>query len=137
MGAMRRACYDYVDNHFYVDHPQFLARSWSLPSRCDNGNPVLTPKLAPLAVEETRQKGQPFTVTEWNFSGPGMFRGVGGIMTGAIAALQDWDGLWRFAYSHNLDGMRDRAGMCGYFDVASDPLGQAGDRASEIGRAHV
>ena len=130
MAAMRRATYDYVDNHFYVDHPQFLARSWSLPSRCDNGNPVLSSTLAPVTVAATRQKGLPFTVTEWNFSGPGMYRGVGGIMTGAVAALQDWDGLWRFAYAHGLDAMRDRAGLCGYFDVASDPLGQAGDRAS-------
>ena len=59
-----------------------------------------------------------------------MFRGVGGIMTGAMGALQDWDGLWRFAYSHNEEGLRDRKGFPGYFDVAGDPLGQASDRAS-------
>jgi hypothetical protein len=51
-------------------------------------------------------------------------------MTGAMGALQDWDGLWRFAYSHGEDGLRDRKGFPGYFDVASDPLGQASDRAS-------
>ncbi len=130
MCAVRRACYDYVDNHFYVDHPQFLVKSWSLPSRCGNGNPVFSKTLAPVAVAATRQSGLPFTVTEWNFSGPGMFRGVGGIMTGAVAALQDWDGLWRFAYSHNAESLYDLKGTPGYFDVASDPLGQAGDRAS-------
>ena len=130
MAATRRNCYDYVDNHFYVDHPQFLVRSWSLPSKCNNGNPVLSKRLAPVSVAQTRQKGMPFTVTEWNFSGPGMFRGVGGIMTGAVAALQDWDGLWRFAYSHSDSGLKDRTGSPGYFDVATDPLGQAGDRAS-------
>ena len=122
--------YDYVDDHFYVDHPQFLGKSWSLPSRCGNANPVLGGKLPALSCAFTRMPTKPFTITEWNFSGPGMFRGVGGIMTGAVAALQDWDGLWRFAYSHGLSGMLDRKGTPGYFDVATDPLGQAGDRAS-------
>ena len=128
--AMREKCYDYVDDHFYVDHPQFLDRPWSLPSKCDNRNPVLSGWLPPEVIAFTRLADKPFTVTEWNFSGPGMFRGVGGIMTGAMSALQDWDGLWRFAYSHGLEGMRSRQGFPGYFDVASDPLGQASDRAS-------
>ena len=127
---VREELYDYVDDHFYVDHPQFLARSWSLPSKCGNGNPVLAGTLPPVACAYTRMPTKPFCITEWNFSGPGMFRGVGGIMTGALSALQDWDGLWRFAYTHSLDGMRDRSGFPGYFDVATDPLGQAGDRAS-------
>ena len=128
--AMREARYDYVDDHFYVDHPQFLARSWSLPSKCPNTNPVLSKRLPPVACAYTRMPSKPFCITEWNFSGPGMFRGVGGIMTGAMGALQDWDGLWRFAYSHSDEGLRDRRGFPGYFDVGSDPLGQASDRAS-------
>ncbi|MBR0506887.1 MAG: hypothetical protein IJJ84_15915 [Kiritimatiellae bacterium] len=128
--AMREARYDYVDDHFYVDHPQFIARSWSLPSRCPNTNPVFSKLLPPVACAYTRMPSKPFCITEWNFSGPGMFRGVGGIMTGAMGALQDWDGLWRFAYSHSDDNLRDRRGVPGYFDVGSDPLGQASDRAS-------
>ena len=127
---MREKCYDYVDDHFYVDHPEFLRNPWSLPSKCGNKNPVLSGWLPPVHCAYTRLADKPFTITEWNFSGPGMFRGVGGIITGAMSALQDWDGLWRFAYSHGLDGMRDRTGFPGYFDVASDPLGQASDRAS-------
>lgn len=128
--AMRETCYDYVDDHFYVDHPSFLVRPWSLPSKCGNRNPALPGWLPPEHIAFTRLADKPFTVTEWNFSGPGMFRGVGGIMTGAMSALQDWDGLWRFAYSHALDGLRSRQGFPGYFDIASDPLGQASDRAS-------
>ncbi len=128
--AVREELYDYVDDHFYVDHPQFLAKPWSLPSRCGNANPVFAGTLPPVACAYTRMPTKPFCITEWNFSGPGMYRGVGGIMTGAMSALQDWDGLWRFAYSHGLHNMKDRSGFPGYFDVASDPLGQAGDRAS-------
>ena len=35
-----RAEYDYVDDHFYVDHPHFLEQDWRLPSRCPTVNGV-------------------------------------------------------------------------------------------------
>jgi len=48
-------------------------------------------------------------------------------LTGAMAALQDWDALWHFDYgadSHFLF----TPGKLGYFDLVSDPLMQAADR---------
>ena len=52
------------------------------------------------------------------------------MLTGVMAAMQDWDGLWRFAYSHSRDRLGDADIRCpGYFDLASDPLAQAGERA--------
>ena len=123
--------YDYIDDHFYVDHPQFLEQRWRLPSRCGNRNPILTPVLPPCRLGFTRMVDKPFTVTEWNFSGPGMFRGVGGILTGAMAALQDWDGMWRFAYGHSYNDVLENPNHApGYFNLGTDPLGQASDRAS-------
>ena len=130
MMAVRERCYDYVDDHFYVDHPHFIVSPWMLPSKCPNKNPVFSNHLAPVACAYTRMPSKPFCVTEWNFSGPGMFRGVGGIMTGAMGALQNWDGLWRFAYAHQDVKLRDRSGYPEYFDMGADPLGQASDRAS-------
>ncbi|MGN0234460.1 MAG: hypothetical protein ACI4B5_08575 [Bacteroidaceae bacterium] len=123
--------YDYVDNHFYIDHPVFLDKSWQLPSRCNNDNPVTYG--GPGIFKKNYAKGfsKPYTITEWNFSGPGRYRGLGGILTGARAAIQEWDGLWRFAYSHSNDDLLDNPeSHPGYFDVASDPLLQASDRAS-------
>ncbi|MBP5319723.1 MAG: hypothetical protein J6334_01960 [Kiritimatiellae bacterium] len=131
MQITRDAVYDYVDDHFYVDHPSFLQRSWSLPSRCDNSNRIRSKMPPPAGSAYTRLVDKPFTLTEYNFSGPGRYRGVGGIMTGAMAALQDWDGMWRFAYSHNLSAMMtDGVGLAGYFDISTDPLSQASDRAT-------
>ncbi|MCH5374116.1 MAG: hypothetical protein JJ992_09075, partial [Planctomycetes bacterium] len=43
--------------------------------------------------------------------------------------LQDWDGVWRFAYSHTRDSIPAPRPL-NYFDVASDPLNQAAERAS-------
>ena len=124
--------YDYVDDHFYVDHPRFLKRSWRLPSFCPNRNPLVGDKpIVPIDRGVPIIKGKPFVVTEWNFSGPGRYRGMGGILTGATAAIQDWDGLWRFAYAHSCEGLGNKDDRRpGYFDLASDPLAQAAERAS-------
>lgn len=123
--------YDYVDNHFYIDHPVFLERNWQLPSRCNNDNPVSYGGPDLLRKNYAKGFSKPYTITEWNFSGPGRYRGLGGILTGAKAAIQEWDGLWRFAYSHSSEDLVDNPeSYPSYFDVASDPLSQASDRAS-------
>ncbi len=123
-----RTVYDYVDDHFYVDHPQFLEQPWHLPSRCPNTSPIKEGAPGGRGITFTRLFDKPFTVTEYNYSGPGRFRGVGGILTGAMGALQGWGGIWRFAYSHSRQSLN--GSQMGYFDVASDPLSQAADRAS-------
>lgn len=131
MAAVRRDVYDYTDDHFYVDHPHFLEKSWRLPSRCPNVNPVVSGVSELVNCAYTRYAGQPMCITEWNFSGPGRYRGVGGILTGAFAALQDWSGVWRFAYAHSEELLSsENSGRPGYFDVASDVLSLMSDKAS-------
>lgn len=121
--------FDYVDDHFYVDHPEFLERPWQLPSRCPNTSPVAQGAPGGRGGAFVRLLDKPFTITEFNYSGPGRFRGVGGILTGALGAVQDWSGIWRFAYSHNRENLFAPSGA-GYFDMATDPLSQAAERAS-------
>ena len=125
----RSELFDYVDDHFYVDHPHFLEQPWRLPSRCDNKNPLKNEAMGAQNVVFTRLLDKPFTITEYNYSGPGRFRGMGGIVTGTLGALQDWAGIWRFAYSHQRDNVLN-GGMMGYFDMAGDPLSLAAERAS-------
>ena len=120
--------YDYVDDHFYIDHPSFLDQKWRLPSRCPNVNPFTGENKGAMAPLARRIFGRPFTVTEFNYSSPGRYRGVGGIATGTMAALQDWDGIWRFAWSHGEKGMEEPAHLS-YFNVSSDPLALAAERA--------
>lgn len=129
--GVRDAAYEYVDDHFYIDHPRFLGRPWSLPSESPNVNPVMNPQLGALGSALKRAFDKPFAVSEYNFCGPGRFRGVGGIITAAEGALQDWSALWRFAWTHSdtMMGNMTRGGV-GYFDAAGDPLAHASDRAS-------
>ena len=124
-----RRAYDYVDDHFYVDHPHFLESSWRLPSQCPNTNPARGESAGFQGVVNHRLLDRPFTITEFNFSGPGRWRGVGGIMLGAQAALQDYDGIWRFAWSHDSHGLLEPRPLA-YFDTARDPLTRATERAA-------
>ena len=78
-----RRKFDYVDMHFYVDHPRFLETPWRLPSSCANVNPLRGGE--PHGVSGAGRcglAGKPFTVTEWNFAAPGKFRCAGGVVTG-------------------------------------------------------
>ena len=125
-----RTHFDFVDDHFYVDHPKFLEKQWSLPSSCPNKNPIVGYSAGGRDVEWRRLMDKPFCLTEWNFSGPGRFRGCGGIVTGALGALQGWDGMWRFAWSHDRKGVENPGGRMDYFNLNADPLGLASERAA-------
>ena len=128
--ALPRSGFDYIDTHFYVDHPQFIDKPWRLPSRCPNKNPMSGANRGAQDCVWIRQFGKPFTVSEFNFSGPGRYRGVGGIATGALAALQDWDGVWRFQWAYEHAGIVNPRGPMGFFDIACDPLSLAAERAA-------
>ena len=131
MTPVRGEVFDYLDTHFYVDHPGFFERPWALPSYCPNTNPLKGEALGAAKVTTLRVLDRPFTVSEYNFSGPGRYRGVGGILTGVEAALQDWSGLWRFQWAHHAStALRPGTEGLGYFDIASDPLQLASERAS-------
>ena len=72
----------------------------------------------------------PYTITEWNFSGPGAFRYQGGLYTAALAVQGRWDGLWRFTYAHGIQNLFDTSkAASASFDVMLDPIQQASERA--------
>ena len=119
--APQRAMYDYVDNHLYWDHPQFIAKAWSLPSQLRNESVLLFWLRSPKELAPTRVFGKPFTVTEFDFCFPNEFRGEGAPIFGAYAALQDWDGVYRFAYSHSDVNMFTATSL-ETFDVVNDPV---------------
>ncbi|MGQ9662501.1 MAG: PA14 domain-containing protein [Kiritimatiellia bacterium] len=121
--------YDYVDDHFYVDHPHFLQQPWRLPSWCLSDDPVALGAPGGSSSAFVRVLHKPFTLTEFNYSAPGKFRAAGGLLTGSLAAMQDWAGVWRFAYAHNRDNLFRRSAI-NYFDTVSDPINQLSERAA-------
>lgn len=94
--ALVREPYDFVDNHFYYDHPTFRKGQFSWPQLYHNRS-IIKDAFIPLLEEQaaTRQFGKPFVITEFNFCHPNQYMAEGGAVTGAIAAIQDWDEIVR------------------------------------------
>ena len=136
--AVPRNEFDYVDNHFYFDHPKFVGKMFSMPyyNKNTNGIKELFPNM--MKVAGSRILGKPFMVTEFNFCVPNIFRGEGGPAIGSIAALQGWNGIFRFSagYSHKyrkygvlplMDG-----GHIGSFSVINDPIQGLSERITAM-----
>ena len=124
----RHEVYDYVDDHYYFDHPEYLDGNWSVPSRCSNVLPFADSRLSLVGC---RLFGKPYTISEFNYAYPSMMRGCGGLVLGAMAALQDWGALWRFAWSHSAERIRSYDEQWSkFFDVNGDPIGLASERAA-------
>jgi hypothetical protein len=118
-----RSHYDYVDNHIYWDHPEFPGESWKLPYRYHQLSAIESNAHVPRTLFPSRIKGRPFTVTEWNYCNPNRYRAEGAALMTAYAGLQDWDGLYRFAHSHNIENLRRETAGTG-FDLSTDPINQ-------------
>lgn len=126
--------YDYADYHRYIDHPSFVETSWALPARTGNTNPLTDARAGMPSLLDLRIPGKPFTLTEWNYSGPSVHRSMGGLFYGAIHALQDHDGIFRFAWSQGKGGVENPEGKSagGFFDIVGDPLGRASERIAAL-----
>ncbi len=121
--CLMREKLEYVDNHFYWDHPSFIGADLKLPAKFGNASAIADYASAPGIVLPTRIFGKPMTITEFNYSSPNQHNAEGGAIAGAYAALQGWDGLYRFAYAHSSDAVMDaKYGGSAYFDAALDPV---------------
>lgn len=123
--------YDYVDNHFYIDYPSALEGSYAVPATCTNVNLVYEGGPEMLRRDYVRTAQKPYTITEWNWCGPNRYRGMSGLMIGAMAAAGGWDGIWRFAYSHiAADVGTNPDSYPSAVNLATDPLNLASERAT-------
>ena len=119
-----RAAYDYVDIHKYWDHPVYVGvNRWNPPSLLRNQSVIFSEAESPARLMLSRLLDRPMMVTEFDFPAPNRFRAEGAVLTGAYAALQDWDGLFQFVYTHHpwqLEG--ETTGKGDFFASAQDPV---------------
>lgn len=118
---------DVIDGHAYWQHPQFPGTPWdpinwfqpnvSMVNTVGDDN-----TLAGLARQ--RIQGKPFTVTEYEHPAPNYYGGESPLLLAAYAGLQDWDGLWLFAYGPG-NPMLATGYVRGYFEVAQHPTKMA------------
>ncbi|MBS1372323.1 MAG: hypothetical protein HPZ91_20460 [Lentisphaeria bacterium] len=100
LGILRGEQLDLVDNHQYTAHPTFLGERWRLPMKFSQASSISRYADNPRAMMPSRIFGKPFICTEYQFCSPNTSRTEGGALMGAYPALQDWDGLYRFAWAH-------------------------------------
>ncbi|MBN2643436.1 MAG: hypothetical protein JXR78_17425 [Victivallales bacterium] len=125
--TLLRNKFDVVDNHEYFDHPGFPERGWTLPFSYRQNCAISRQGSVPRKMMASRIFGKPFMVTEFNYCKPNIYRAEGGPLIGAYAALQNWDGLYRFAWSHNSSSIIKPQPAVG-FDAVNEPLAQLTDR---------
>ncbi len=94
------AALDYIDNHFYIDHPTF-ARGSGQPRDWRIWNESLTGKRMDVLLSESflKEASKPFVISEFNQPYPSRFGAEILPLTAAVANLQDWDALFFYEYS--------------------------------------
>lgn len=122
-----RQAMDFVDSHSYWDHPQFPSGKWGLPEKYRNLSGFSETFSVPRTIMGARQFGKPYMVTEFNFTFPNRYRAEAGPVMGAYAALQDWDGMFRFAFAHKDYQVHGGQPMH-RFNLANDPIMWLSDR---------
>jgi hypothetical protein len=122
LGTLGQSKMDFVDAHAYWDHPTFPRRQWDMRDWLIKNQPMVDrPEGATLwSLAATRVAGKPFTVTEYNHAAPNEWQAECVPMLASYAALQDWDAVFLFAYSHGSD--YDKGRMASFFDIEGNPL---------------
>ncbi len=119
---------DFTDTHSYWDHPRFSPQNkWSFPYIHNQNSVLRANAIVPRMLFASRIFGQPFTVTEINYVFPNRYRAEGGPVLGAYAALQDWDGIFRFSWSHSYENTMHQRPI-ERFDIVRDPISLIAER---------
>jgi hypothetical protein len=121
-----QAALDVIDSHAYWQHPRFPGRSWDPVNWTVQNVPMAAAPdggtLPRLALCRLARK--PFICTEYNHSTPNTYASETLPLIAAFAALQDWDGVFAFAYSHRTDEW-DLRRIPSFFDIDQHPTKMA------------
>jgi len=118
---------EFVDNHQYFDHPSFPVQRWSMPFAFAQNSALRRTADLPRNIMPVRVFGKPYTVTEFNYCNPNVNRLEYPTLVGAYSALQNWDGVYRFAWSHTREAM-EQLRAPGGFDIVNDPQALLAER---------
>jgi hypothetical protein len=109
---------DYIDNHFYWDHPSFPNIPWSSTDWLINNQPMVTStsgySLADIFAG-VPSLGKPFTISEINYCFPNRYQTEGLIFVTAYSAFNNTDAIMWFDYNGSNDWTSDMINS--YFDI--------------------
>ncbi|MBQ8753797.1 MAG: hypothetical protein IJZ19_02080 [Lentisphaeria bacterium] len=120
--SIARNEYDYVDNHFYVDMPRYMKRHGNVPAWIDEASAISGMNADEAMQFPTRIFGKPFTITEFNYTYPSCYRAEMGSVLPAYAALQGWNGMFLYQYTHGDEKSFLSGGDLRLWESSKDPL---------------
>lgn len=93
---------EYIDAHAYWHHPWFPGRPWDPSNWWVTNRPMTdSPGGTLTGLANRRIAGKPYTVSEYNHPAPNTYGSEAFVLLAAYGALQDWDGIFQFAYNHS------------------------------------
>jgi hypothetical protein len=111
---------DYFDAHAYWHHPQFPGRPWDASNWWVTNESMVSARGGTLpSLAARRVAAFPYTVSEYNHPAPNSYSSEAYLLLAAYGALQNWDGIFSFAYCHN--DQWDVGRIASYFDIKSHP----------------
>jgi len=135
--ALVRQELDYVDEHYYFDHPIPTGPGPMDPLRFHGRANERLAADCPRYAFPARIFGKPFTLSEWNQPYPNPARASSGPLVSAYAQLQDWDGVLRFKFHPNPYPRAPgepvpRSYLGEVFAIADDPIAVLSDRLGAL-----
>ncbi len=114
---------DYMDTHFYWQHPTFApGKNWDGNHWTIRNTPMTNVK-APYSyayLMTQRAQGKPFSISEYDHPAPNEHNHELFPLIASFAAFQDWDAIYQFSFASPPD-FKTPAAMRGYFAMAGNP----------------
>ncbi len=116
---------DVVDGHTYWQHPSYKRDpetgeriSWTIKNTPMVNDPLHS---TVQALARNAVAGMPYMTSEVNHPWPAEYAAEGIPILAAYGALQDWDAIYHYSYSHTPPAEWE-PGPTGFFDIRSDPV---------------
>ncbi|MBN2593834.1 MAG: carbohydrate binding domain-containing protein [Sedimentisphaerales bacterium] len=122
LGLYAQSDMDFIDTHAYWQHPSFPGEPWDAGNWLINQKPMVdySDEATIFNLAASRLADKPFTLSEYNHPAPLDSQAGCVPLIASFAAIQDWDGIWLYTYSHSSHEW-DREYMNSYFDVDTNP----------------
>jgi hypothetical protein len=116
---------DYVDGHYYWDHPSWPAgRAWQATGWRITNRPWINQLQDFSGVAAQAVEGKPFTVSEFNEVFPNRYALEGPLLAALVANLQDWDAVYLFDYAGNASSYA-ASYTASFFSHSGNPIKSA------------
>ncbi|HLF33368.1 MAG TPA: hypothetical protein VI583_03965, partial [Cyclobacteriaceae bacterium] len=122
-GMLRESTYaDFIDMHAYWEHPSFPNRPWSRTDWLIRNSSMVSDKQGGTLARfgHHRVAGMPYTITEYDHPAPSFFCAEMYPMLNAVAAFQDFDGIYHFDTNEPFGAGK----ILNFFATAGHPLKQ-------------